>query len=133
MVTNSPITRKSTKEPVKTNRAGKAGCFRRTCGDLSACFLFLYAELRVALARPAFPAPSHWRGMNAQNPGSGCRGKVEACSRVPDALRHAPGDAKHRPVCRGAEPGPNVDPGSAAHHAAVAAYCAASGERGLVL
>src|SRR3569832_710092 len=49
-VTNSPITGESTKEPVKTIRAGKAGNVRRTCGDLSACFLFLHAELRVALA-----------------------------------------------------------------------------------
>jgi hypothetical protein len=35
-----PITRESTKEAVKTIRAGKAGLFRRTCGDLLACFLF---------------------------------------------------------------------------------------------
>jgi hypothetical protein len=33
MVTTKPITRESTKEAVKTIRAGKAGAFRRTCGD----------------------------------------------------------------------------------------------------
>jgi len=29
----SPITRETTKETVKTNRAGNAGTLRRTCGD----------------------------------------------------------------------------------------------------
>jgi hypothetical protein len=43
----SPVSGASTKEPVKTIRAGKAGNVRQTCGDLSACFLFLHAELRV--------------------------------------------------------------------------------------
>jgi hypothetical protein len=28
-----PIARESTKEAVKTNRAGKAGLFRHACGD----------------------------------------------------------------------------------------------------
>ena len=43
----SPITRETTKETVKTSRAENAGCLRCTCGDLRACFLSLHARLRV--------------------------------------------------------------------------------------
>jgi hypothetical protein len=32
-VANKPFAGESTKETVKTNRAGNAGMFRRTCGD----------------------------------------------------------------------------------------------------
>ena len=60
MVTKTPITRKSTKEPVKTIRAGKAGNIRQTCGDLSACFIFARGTAGE-LDHPAFPAPSHAR------------------------------------------------------------------------
>jgi hypothetical protein len=35
--------------------------FRRTCGDLLACFLHLHARLRVRPSHPAFPAPSVFR------------------------------------------------------------------------
>src|SRR5262249_8772990 len=34
----------------KTTRAGNAGSFRRTCGDLLACFSLLHARLRVRLS-----------------------------------------------------------------------------------
>jgi hypothetical protein len=43
------FTRESTKETVKTNRAGKAGCSGRTCGDLLMCFFILRMRLRVRL------------------------------------------------------------------------------------
>src|SRR5690242_14935245 len=36
---SSPAHRGEREAAVKTNRAGNAGCFRRTCGDLLACFL----------------------------------------------------------------------------------------------
>jgi hypothetical protein len=44
--------------------------FRRTCGDLLACFLLLHARLRVRVRHPAFPAPSDFEGQTMiQNPG----------------------------------------------------------------
>ena len=43
--------------------------FRRTCGDLLACFFTLHARLRVRVMHPAFPAPSDFGASNIQNPG----------------------------------------------------------------
>jgi hypothetical protein len=58
----SPITRESAKEAVKTIRAGKAGAFRRTCGDLLVCFFTFAREAAGAQKHPAFPAPSAFEG-----------------------------------------------------------------------
>jgi hypothetical protein len=47
-VAESPITGESTKDTVKTIRAGNAGCNRRTCGGLTRrAFYFLHARLRA--------------------------------------------------------------------------------------
>ena len=54
----SPITRESAKEAVKTNRAGKAGLFRRTCGDYARVLYSFGREAAGAHKHPAFPAPS---------------------------------------------------------------------------
>jgi hypothetical protein len=49
------LTRESTKETVKTIRAGKAGHVRRTCGDYARVLYFiLHARLRARRA-PGFP------------------------------------------------------------------------------
>jgi hypothetical protein len=61
MVARKPITRESAKEAVKTNRAGKAGMFSATCGDLSACF-FICTRSCGCVKHPAFPAPSVFGG-----------------------------------------------------------------------
>jgi len=53
-----PITAESTKQAVKTIRAGNAGSFRRTCGDYARMLSLLHTRLRVRLTCPAFPAPS---------------------------------------------------------------------------
>jgi hypothetical protein len=46
-VANKPGTPGRTRISRKTTRAGNAGSFRRTCGDLLACFSLLHARLRV--------------------------------------------------------------------------------------
>jgi hypothetical protein len=46
----SPITRESAKEAVKTIRAGKAGSLRQTCGDYARVLFILDARLRVRKA-----------------------------------------------------------------------------------
>ena len=43
----SPAHQGEREAAVKTNRAGNAGSFRRTCGDLLACFSSVHARLRV--------------------------------------------------------------------------------------
>jgi hypothetical protein len=59
----------------------------------------------------------------------------EDASRFPDAVQRSPGDAKHRPVTMHRRAGIHrhagwrMGPGSATHHAASAARCAASGAR----
>jgi hypothetical protein len=57
-VTKSPIAGESTKEAVKTNRAGNAGMFGEPVVTYLRAFLILHARLRVWPVRPAFPAPS---------------------------------------------------------------------------
>src|SRR3569832_431443 len=57
----SPITRETTKETVKTSRAGNAGCVRRPAVTTLVCFLSTH-EAAGALKRPAFPAPSVMEG-----------------------------------------------------------------------
>jgi len=50
-VAKKPGTPGRTRISRKTTRAGNAGSFRRTCGDLLACFFHLHARLRVRLTR----------------------------------------------------------------------------------
>jgi len=58
----SPVSEASTKETVKTNRAGNAGPIRRDRGDYARMlYIFLHARLRVRMTRPAFPASSDER------------------------------------------------------------------------
>jgi len=52
-----PITRESTKQAVKTIRAGKAGSFRCACGDLLACFLFFARKAAGAQSIRLFLRP----------------------------------------------------------------------------
>jgi len=62
--TQSPVSAASTKETVKTTRAGKAGCLRRTCGD-DARVLFQFRTRGCGcVAHPAFPAPSIFGGQS---------------------------------------------------------------------
>jgi len=67
------------KETVKTTRAGKAGSIRWTCGDLSACFSFLHAELRVHQT-PGFPCALQGEHYT-QNSGASDREHADACAR----------------------------------------------------
>jgi hypothetical protein len=53
----SPITRESTKEAVKTIRAGKAGLFRCTCGDLLVSFFIFGREAAGAQSIRLFLRP----------------------------------------------------------------------------
>jgi hypothetical protein len=57
-----PVSREITKETVKTIRAGNAGTNGCTCGDFAHVLLLLHVRLRVLSRRPAFPAPSQFRG-----------------------------------------------------------------------
>jgi hypothetical protein len=50
-VAKTPGTPGRTRISRKTARAGNAGSFRRTCGDLLACFFHSHARLRVRLTR----------------------------------------------------------------------------------
>jgi hypothetical protein len=63
MVTKSPITKESTKETVKTIRAGNAGALAIPVAT-KACVLFYFshARPRVRPKHPAFPAPSNFQG-----------------------------------------------------------------------
>jgi hypothetical protein len=62
----------STKEAVKTIRAGNAGKVRRTCGDDLVCLS--HTKLRVRFWRLAFPAPSDFFEGR-------CFSKTRACER----------------------------------------------------
>ena len=73
----SPITRESAKEAVKTNRAGKAGLFRRTCGDYARVLYSFGREAAGAHKHPAFPAPSIDEGPFRQSSGKTCRENAE--------------------------------------------------------
>jgi len=53
-----PIAEESTKQAVKTIRAGKAGSFRRTCGDYTRMLILFCMRGCGRVWRPAFPAPS---------------------------------------------------------------------------
>jgi hypothetical protein len=53
----SPVSGQSTKETVKTIRAGNAGRLRRPGVTTLVCFLVSHARLRARAVRPAFPAP----------------------------------------------------------------------------
>jgi hypothetical protein len=57
-VTTSPIAGKSTKETVKTIRAGNAGLFGEPVVTMLVCFSFFAREAAGAHQHPAFPAPS---------------------------------------------------------------------------
>jgi hypothetical protein len=52
------FTGESTKETVKTIRAGNAGVFGATCGYLLVCFFHTTRGRGWWLKHPAFPAPS---------------------------------------------------------------------------
>jgi hypothetical protein len=52
------FTGESTKETVKTIRAGNAGVFGSTCGYLLVCFFHTTRGRGWRLKHPAFPAPS---------------------------------------------------------------------------
>jgi hypothetical protein len=103
----SPITRESTKEAVKTIRAGKAGLFRRACGDLLACFLILHARLRVRKAS-GFSCALCFEGTDASTTraklatGMRMRGclTIESIGVVPDkrATQARSGTHNHRPT-----------------------------------
>src|ERR1700761_2059548 len=76
------LTRESAKETVKTNRAGKAGLFRRTCGDYARVLLLFrtrgcgcVSSIRLSL-RP----PTSTRAMLLLNPGVLRRGNECAYS-----------------------------------------------------
>ena len=73
-----PITRESTKEAVKTIRAGKAGMFRHACGDLLVSFFISDARLRVRKAS-GFSCALCFRGTRfIGNSGKTCREKAKA-------------------------------------------------------
>jgi hypothetical protein len=72
----------TTKETVKTIRAGNAGMFRRTCGDLLVCFFHLHARLRVRLSTRHSLRPLFSGRTILQNPDVSRRGKVAVCHDV---------------------------------------------------
>ena len=76
------LTGESTKETVKTIRAGNAGMFRRTCGDLLVCFFHLHARLRVRLSTRHSLRPLFSGRTILQNPDVSRRGKVAVCHDV---------------------------------------------------
>jgi hypothetical protein len=79
----SPITRESTKEAVKTIAQGMPGVSGVTVVSNSCAFYFCTRGCGRS-GRPAFPAPSHFRGtMSVQNLGHIlCRGNAIVCSAV---------------------------------------------------
>src|SRR3569832_1355723 len=88
-VTNSPITGESTKEPVKTILAGKAGDVRQTCGDLSACFLFCTRSCGLRW-RPGFPCALSFEGHEMRKARAECVARARSY-----VLRHS---GAHRQV-----------------------------------
>jgi hypothetical protein len=62
---------------VKTIAQGGPGCFGQTCGDCRQLFCLLAGHGRGQ--RPAFPAPSFFRGRSAASPGRNlCGGNADA-------------------------------------------------------
>jgi uncharacterized membrane protein YoaT (DUF817 family) len=65
--------------------------FRRTCGDLLACFLFFARKAAGALKHPAFPAPS-WLGcrfLHKNSGGNPAAGGADLCHCVSEAIEQA--------------------------------------------
>jgi hypothetical protein len=90
---SGPAHRGDHEAAVKTNRAGKAGCFGV---DLLACFLSLHARLRVRCCiRPSL-RPLFWAEKMMQNSGKSCRGNILACHCEPTGPREARPDDRLR-------------------------------------
>jgi hypothetical protein len=86
----SPVTKESTKETVKTIARGMPGDFRRDRGDYARVLPTHCTRGRGRIGRPAFPAPSDWRGRKiyAGLGFEGAAGRWRHAYRVPDAVQH---------------------------------------------
>src|SRR5579871_3995924 len=94
-VTKTPDHRGEHEGNRKTNRAGNAGLFWRTCGDLLVCIsIFSHARLRVRVSTRHSLRPLLSEGaMNLQSSGEIAS---RECGGVPCSRRSFRGDAKHQ-------------------------------------
>ena len=106
----SPVTGESTKETVKTIRAGNAGPIRRTCGDYARVLFYFARETAGAVDAPGIPCALDFEG-GCHQLGRACvaggRTRVASLFAAHPSRRGLPAAPQDEVVIRGAKSDPH--------------------------